>query len=565
MYTSYFGFNEKPFTLTPNPRFIFLSKNHKEAFAHLLYGINNHYGFIELIGEVGTGKTTVLRTLLNQLKEENYRTALIVNPCLTGVELLRSICHEFDLDSTSEYANDLLVEINKFLLQETAEGRTVVLVIDESQNLQPEVLEQIRLISNLETEDDKLIQIVLAGQPELSTLLERPELRQLNQRIAVRYRLKSMSTIETSAYIRHRMQVAGETGGVSFTLFAYRLIYLYTRGVPRMINILCDRSLLVGYGDERRRITGGIVTRAIRELLNVPQGKRLSVAFTALISILIILVALFLFLSGRVPGKQNTESNRLPVSPVAAALTSARTSEPVKPPKAEPPVAAAGQTDQRFIQLQRELLQIEQNKAQMLAFNAVATRWGAPPVNVMNGRLTGQNMFSRFAANRNLRVTVFKGTLDEVIRFDIPFLVLTKVTGKLDAHCIAVTSVAGDSVSIAPSLFARNTLSRNDLNLIASGTYYLVWQNYGQIPGNIKPGDKRFEIRALQQLLKQAGKFKDEMDATYSKATAKGVSDFQRSLGIPQNEAVGELTLAALARYNTNKKVPSISATGNPK
>ena len=165
MYTKYFGFNEKPFTLTPNPRFIYLSKHHKDAFAHLLYGINSHYGFIELIGEVGTGKTTVIRTLFNQLQDESYRTALIFNPCLTGVELLRSICHEFGIISKSEYANELVAELNDFLLSETSKGRTVVLVIDEAQNLKPEVLEQIRLISNLETENDKLIQIILVGQP----------------------------------------------------------------------------------------------------------------------------------------------------------------------------------------------------------------------------------------------------------------------------------------------------------------------------------------------------------------------------------------------------------------
>lgn len=310
MYTKYFGLNEKPFTLTPNPRFIFLSKNHKEAFAHLLYGINNHYGFIELIGEVGTGKTTVLRTLLGQLQEENYRTALIVNPCLTGAELLRSICHEFGLDSTSDYSNELLTELNKFLLQETAEGRTVVLVIDESQNLHPEVLEQIRLLSNLETEDDKLIQIILAGQPELGALLAQPELRQLNQRIAVRYRLKSMNMIETRAYIRHRMEVAGETGGVSFSLFAIRWIYLYTRGVPRMINILCDRSLLIAYGEERRRITAGVVTSAIREILDAPQGRRLSLAFAGVIGIAVICIALSLILGGWTPGKTDAGSQR---------------------------------------------------------------------------------------------------------------------------------------------------------------------------------------------------------------------------------------------------------------
>lgn len=565
MYTKYFGFNEKPFTLTPNPRFIFLSKNHKEAFAHLLYGINNHYGFIELIGEVGTGKTTVLRTLLNQLNEENYRTALIVNPCLTGVELLRSICHEFGLDSSSEYANELLVEINKFLLQETAEGRTVVLVIDESQNLQPEVLEQIRLISNLETEDDKLIQIVLAGQPELSTLLGRPELRQLNQRIAVRYRLKSMSTIETSAYIRHRMQVAGETGGVSFTLFAYRLIYLYTRGVPRMINILCDRSLLVGYGDERRRITGGIVTRAIRELLNVPQGKRISLVFTALIAVVITLAALFLVSTGLKLGKQTDKSNHVPASPIAIAITSARLPKPVDTAKAVSPPAETKAVNPRFLQLQSKLLSIEQNKAQMLAFNAIASRWGAPPINIFNGRPTGKNIFSQFAANRDLRITVFKGTLDEVIRFDIPFIVLTKVAGKLDAYCIAVTSVTNDSVTIAPKLFAENTLSKDDLNTISTGTYYLIWQNPGQIPSTIKFNDKRYEIRALQQLLKKAGRYNGAIDGDYSSTTVKAVTDFQRVAGIPQNEAVGDLTLAALVKYQINKKVPSISAPGNQK
>jgi general secretion pathway protein A len=296
MYTKYYGFNEKPFTLTPNPRFIYLSKNHKEAFAHLLYGINNHYGFIELIGEVGTGKTTVLRTLLSQLNEENYRSALIFNPCLTGVELLRSINHEFGLNSKSEYANELLEELNRFLLNENSRGITVVLVIDEAQNLSPAILEQLRLISNLETDDDKLIQIVLAGQPELSALLDLPELRQLNQRIAVRYRLRSMSMDETCTYIRHRMVVAGETGGVSFSRSALKLIHLYSRGLPRLINNLCDRALLIGYGDEQRRISAGTITRAIREMLNVRQGRRYSLALAGII-ILFFVVAAFIMSS----------------------------------------------------------------------------------------------------------------------------------------------------------------------------------------------------------------------------------------------------------------------------
>jgi general secretion pathway protein A len=278
MYTKYFGFNEKPFTLTPNPRFIYLSKHHKEAFAHLLYGINNHYGFIELIGEVGTGKTTVLRTLLSQLNDENYRSALIFNPCMTGVELLRSINNEFGLKSESQYANELLEELNRFLLQENARGITVVLVIDEAQNLSPEILEQLRLISNLETEDDKLIQIILAGQPELSKILDLPQLRQLNQRIAVRYRLRSMSMAESRYYIWHRMVVAGETGGVNFSRTALTFIHLFSRGLPRVINNLCDRALLIGYGNEQRRISARVITQAITEIINVHQKVRFSLA-----------------------------------------------------------------------------------------------------------------------------------------------------------------------------------------------------------------------------------------------------------------------------------------------
>lgn len=315
MYTKYFGFNEKPFALTPNPRFIFLSKNHKEAFAHLLYGINNHYGFIALLGEVGAGKTTVLRTLLGQLQDAHYRSALIFNPCLTGVELLRSINNEFDIGSSSEYANELLADLNRFLLAENIEGRTVVLVIDEAQNLQPEVLEQLRLISNLETENDKLIQIILVGQPELEMLLERPDLRQLNQRIAVRYKLRSLSMDETRAYIRRRMEVAGETGGVSFSRYAIRLIYLYTRGIPRMINILCDRSLLIAYGDERRRISWGIVVRAMREILNRSQWRRLSLAFVAISALVLSIILLGLPVNYQAPAWFDSNRTTRPFHP----------------------------------------------------------------------------------------------------------------------------------------------------------------------------------------------------------------------------------------------------------
>lgn len=270
MYTTHFGFNEQPFVLTPNPRFMFLSDNHREAFAHLLYGINNHHGFMCLTGEVGTGKTTLLRALLGRLKDDRYRTALIFNPCLTDVELLQSINREFGVDSASDHAGELLNSLNHFLLSENSRGHTVVLVIDEAQNLQPAVLEQIRLISNLETESAKLVQILLVGQPELRKLLKKPELRQLDQRIAVRYTLKPMNQDETGAYIRHRIKVAGNEGGELFSNRAIGLIHLHSHGVPRMINIICDRALLNAYSHEQYQVTAWTVFKAIWELRELP-------------------------------------------------------------------------------------------------------------------------------------------------------------------------------------------------------------------------------------------------------------------------------------------------------
>lgn len=266
MYCEYFGFREKPFTITPNPRYIFLSKQHQEAFAHLIYGIDSHAGFIELVGEVGTGKTTVLRTLLEQLHDDQHRLALIFNPCLSALELLRSINREFGIPWDGMQNEQLLAALYEFLLAENAAGRTVVLIIDEAQNLRPQVLEQIRLISNLETNTDKLIQIVLAGQPELLTLLSRPQLRQLAQRITVRYRLWPLDAEDTAGYVAHRLQVASGYRTVDFTPGALRRVHAFSKGVPRLINVVCDRALLIGFTEEVREIQAGHVRRAIREI-----------------------------------------------------------------------------------------------------------------------------------------------------------------------------------------------------------------------------------------------------------------------------------------------------------
>ncbi len=266
MYCDFFGFTEKPFTITPNPQFIFLSSIHREAYARLLYGVDSHAGFIALTGEVGTGKTTLLRTLLTQLDQEKYKSALIFNSCVSAEQLLASICREFGVEAGEQTRFGYLDALNLFLLEQNSAGRTVLLVIDEAQNLDPEVLEQVRMISNLETERDKLIQIILAGQPELNAVLKRHDLRQLNQRITVRCRLAPMKVDDVSQYIHHRVKVAGSRIPGIFSPAAIRKIYRFSRGIPRLINVACEQALVLAWTREIRTVSPSMATEIIQEL-----------------------------------------------------------------------------------------------------------------------------------------------------------------------------------------------------------------------------------------------------------------------------------------------------------
>lgn len=268
LYNRFYALAEAPFNITPDPRFLFLSEKHREAFDHLVFGIQQRKGFIQLTGEVGSGKTTLCRALLEKLDREQYRTALILNPCLSETQLIRGIAREFGIDPVPQDRAECLDALNRFLLEQVTAGRDVVLIIDEAQDLTIELLEQVRLLSNLETDQRKLLQIVLIGQPELRDTLNDPRLRQLRQRITVRYHLNPLTRDETERYIRHRLDLSRANGrsDLSFTRGALRWIYRYSRGVPRLVNAVCDKTLLCGYVAGTGRIAGRHVRRAIRDL-----------------------------------------------------------------------------------------------------------------------------------------------------------------------------------------------------------------------------------------------------------------------------------------------------------
>src|SRR6056297_1899592 len=268
MYLQYFGLREAPFSIAVNPRYLFMSHRHRDALAHLLYGVGAGGAFVVLTGEVGTGKTTINRCLLEQLPD-NTDSAVVLNPALSATELLASVCDELGIDYPSgpTTLKMLTDRLHRYLLDNHARGHKTVLLIDEAQHLGVDVLEQIRLLTNLETDSEKLLHIILIGQPELATMLSRPELRQLNQRVTARFNLEPLNREETAAYIRHRLQVAGLAPGTEpFPPAVVRGIFRYSRGIPRVINLLCDRLLLGAYGRQATRVSPRLLRGAVREV-----------------------------------------------------------------------------------------------------------------------------------------------------------------------------------------------------------------------------------------------------------------------------------------------------------
>jgi general secretion pathway protein A len=340
MYVSFFGLIEKPFSITPDPRYLYLSERHAEALAHLLYGINESGGFIQLTGEVGTGKTTVVRTLLSRVPQ-HADVAVILNPRLTPVEFLLTICEELGLgldEANRDSVKEMVDALNRRLLAAHSDGRRVIVIVDEAQNLSPEVLEQVRLLTNLETATQKLLQIILIGQPELREMLDRNELRQLAQRITGRYHLNPLAKPETEEYIRHRLRVAGASGEI-FTAAALGEVHRVSSGVPRVINVVCDRALLGAYTGDTKKVTPALVRRAAGEVY----GRRFVPTWlgwlAAAVAVAGVCITLFLTASlwRHTASSLNAAAKPAPAARLAPAIQPAATAP--APVAAPPPVS----------------------------------------------------------------------------------------------------------------------------------------------------------------------------------------------------------------------------------
>lgn len=265
MYLDFYGLKENPFNVTSDPNFLYLSHTHKEALNHLIYGINQRKGFVEITGEIGAGKTTLCKALLNHLGD-NTKTSLIFNSSLPEIQLLEAIVSDFGIIPERRSKVIFLRQLNEFLLRQLSQGNNSVLIIDEAQNLRPSTLEAIRMLSNLETDKEKLLQIVLVGQPQLKDKLNSPKLEQLRQRISVRFHLRTLERNEIYNYIAHRLNIAGGSGSIQFSPEALDVIYTYSNGTPRLINLICDKSLLLGYTQETKYLEGDLMERSVEEI-----------------------------------------------------------------------------------------------------------------------------------------------------------------------------------------------------------------------------------------------------------------------------------------------------------
>jgi general secretion pathway protein A len=515
VYEPYYGFREKPFNLTPDPKYLYPSQRHTEAIAHLEFGRRERGGFVVITGEVGTGKTTLARSFLSKV-DSRTATAFVIYPALTAAELLGSILEDFRVPVNGPSLKDHVDALHRFLLQARREGREVVLVIDEAQDLAIEVLEQIRLISNLETDTEKLIQIVLMGQSELNEMLSRRELRQIAQRVTARYHLGPLSRRETEDYVRHRLGVAGGEGKVSFTGGALAAVHDTARGVPRLINLVCDRALLAGYVEGTRVIHAGLVKRAAKELRPKPIVSFLRTPY-AVAGAVLALVAAVGYVTLR----------RAPAATAATPISSAALTATLPPPSTAVPVtvapvpstvvaappAAVIEASTRL--LEPLVLSLDHDASLEASATQIQALWGG-------GAL--------------LR-TPLRTHLDQIRRLDLPVVLEMFHPARRDTAFVALIHLDGDLATLAPPTGGLLQVPVRELDRLWTRQALFLWRDFDAL------GQRHNAVRTAawtRDNLARLGYLSGGLDLTAA------VIRFQRDAELTVDGVIGARTLMTL-------------------
>ncbi|MEM1113856.1 MAG: AAA family ATPase [Pseudomonadota bacterium] len=522
MYHQYFGLEEAPFSIAVNPRYLFMSARHRDALAHLLYGVGSGGGFILLTGEVGTGKTTINRCLLEQMPDDTD-IAIVLNPALDARELLATVCDELGISLSEEQPSlkTLTDALHAFLLENHSRGRKTVLLIDEAQHLDFDVLEQIRLLTNLETNSEKLLQIILIGQPELAQLLQRPELRQLNQRITARYNLQPLDLDETRAYIRHRLRVAGLAPGRElFPDRVVRALHRRTRGIPRLINLLCDRMLLGAYGRNRERVDPGLLRVAVQEVMGEEtnlRGQRAAGPWGLALAGLVCLAGAAYWWSERTPSPVvdtvvlDERAEALPTLPAPPPEPLIERAETPTSDWLQPPAAAF-----------RQLWSLASSVPQPLGECATRT--------------PGKAVCAQSEAE----------TWNDLADFDRPLLLQLITPNRFPAAAVLLALEERDAVLALPE-GGVTRLPLVDLAALWSGRYAFIWHPPAGFAKPLQRGDRSAVVAEVAERFAQLDQQTEPLSGeAFNDALETRVRLFQQQQGLRDDGLVGRQTLLRL-------------------
>ena len=592
MYEAYYSLDDPPFVLTPDPRFLLRSKGHHEILGTLLYGITSQKGLMALVGDVGTGKTTLCRALLRDLPD-TVQSALVLNPHLSGVDLMGTILDDLGVERHGTTKGELMSTLSQYLLAAGGEGRTVLVIVDEAQQMSVESLEQIRILSNLETPTRKLLQILLVGQPELEEKLRLNELRQLDQRIGIRCYLKPLPRKETYRYVEHRMRIAGLPGALPFTRASLARIYKVSHGIPRVINLVCDRALMAGFSNRVREITPGLVTSAVRNLEGGRHGRnrytrvwsrgggvrRAALAAGLTITLLGAGGAAGYWGLWRVDGlRAAVRSNpvqSVAVRPVASTVASVPAPVAVTPAALAPAVVAAASASvgtapvssvapdaprEGFAALdsQRRLM------ARLLALWGVQdASWDkAVPPWPLNG--DGSLDITGVAARYQLAATYLPETTLSVLRaIGLPALVEVADAPAGRPHLLRW--IGFDTATLVSPSGEEARFALNTLDPAWARAAWIVWRNADQLPVDPRQDMSPVALSTIALRLQKLGYLSTPVPSTYDGRFQQAVRRFQRAVGgLHEDGILGPRTVIALSRVGAGRQSPSIAEGGAP-